>query len=244
MDNSELEAVHRELDARLDRMIEGIYKTQPASTHLRDAESVDADLYKRHTIESVLRIRLSRMADGKVIQLFARANPRLAKMWAQYSADEMLHDELFAKDLERLGVPRETIYGTEPFFATKLLQGYLYYTLEHEGPMAIVIRSYMIEYATGTTQGQWNENVARSLGKDAVKGASAHLHFDETTGHGNDVWQILAALLHTQDDVRRMHRYVEDFVGLFMAYFSECSRLLAKDAPRAAPAPVVAVGRA
>jgi hypothetical protein len=75
MDNSELEAVHRELDARLDRMIEGIYKTQPASTHLRDAESVDADLYKRHTIESVLRIRLSRMADGKVIQLFARANP-------------------------------------------------------------------------------------------------------------------------------------------------------------------------
>ena len=247
MDSTELETVHAELNARLDRMIEEIYKAQPSTTHLRDAESVNAEFYKRHTIETVLRMRLSRMADGKVLQLLARTRPRVAKMWAKYSHEEMLHDELFVKDLERLGVSRETIDGTDALLATKLLQGYFYFTLEHEGPMATVLRSYMIEYATGKTQGQWNANVARSLGQTAVKGASAHLQYDENTGHGDDTWEILAALLETPEDVRVMRRHVEAFAGLFMAYFAECSGLLAKGAEtkgRPLPAPVVAVSAA
>src|SRR5215207_9294160 len=93
-------AFYATVNARLDKMIESFYETAPAARYLASAGSVDKDLFKRHTIETILRIRLARIADSKVIQQFTRTDPFAAQKWSKYTEEEMLHDRLFLKDLK------------------------------------------------------------------------------------------------------------------------------------------------
>ena len=133
-------------------MIETFYEATPAAHYLATSSTIDRSLFARHTIETSLRIRLARIADSKVIQQFTRTNPFAAQKWCKYTEERMLHDRLFLKDLKHLGVNEETVYGTDPLLATKLLQGYLYYTIEHEGPRGLLSKAYFVEYILKKTQ--------------------------------------------------------------------------------------------
>jgi hypothetical protein len=210
-----------QVDALLDSMIESVYKSAPAARYLASAKQVDVELFKRHTVETILRIRLARIADSKALYLFTRSDPVAAHKWARYTEEEMLHDKLFLKDLKNLGMEEEAVYGTDPLLATKLLQGYLYYTLEHEGPRGLITKSYFVEYTTRKTQAAWNENVKRSLGDKAVRGAEAHLSYDVDEDHSTDVWNVLMSTVKSKEDEARVLYHLHVYFGLFSAYFNE-----------------------
>lgn len=209
------------VDAVLDGMLQAIPSSAPAVRYLAGAHQVDAELFKRHTIETILRIRLARVADSKALYLFTKSDPRSAQQWAKYTEEEMLHDKLFLKDLHHLGVDEARVYGTEPLLATQLLQGYLYYTLEHEGPRGLITKSYFVEYTTRRTQGAWNENIKRSLGDKAVRGAVAHLNYDLEEDHSSDVWNVLMSTVKGPEDEERVLAHLHVYYGLFIAYFNE-----------------------
>lgn len=209
------------VDALLDSMIEATYKTAPAARYLATSQQVDAALFKRHTIETILRIRLARIADAKAIFLFTKTDPSAAHKWAKYMEEEMLHDKLFLKDLTNLGMTEEEVYGTDPLLATKLLQGYLYYTVEHEGPRGLICKSYFLEYTTRKTQGRWNENIKGSLGDKAVRGAEAHLNYDVDEDHSTDVWNVLMTMVKSPEDEARVLYHLHVYCGLFTAYLNE-----------------------
>ena len=59
-------------NARLDGLIEACYEAAPTARYLASSASVDTSLFARHTIETILRIRLARVADSKVIEQFTR----------------------------------------------------------------------------------------------------------------------------------------------------------------------------
>jgi hypothetical protein len=219
-------------NARLDSMIEAFYETTPAARYLATSSSIDKKLFERHTIETILRIRLARIADSKVIQHFTRTDPFAAQKWSKYTEEEMLHDRLFLKDLKNLGVAEETVYGTDPLLATKLLQGYLYYTIEHEGPRGLLSKSYFVEYTTKKTQALWNGNVKRALGEQAVKGAEAHLNYDLEEDHSTDVWNVLMTVVKTPEDEARVLYHLEVYYGLFIAYFNELASATKVDVGR------------
>ena len=209
------------VDALLDAMLASFYEAAPAAKYLASAADVDLELFKRHTVETILRIRLARIADSKAIYLFAKTDPVAAQKWSKYTEEEMLHDRLFLKDLKSLGVEEERVYASEPFLATKLLQGYLYYTLEHEGPRGLIAKSYFVEYTTRKTQGLWNQNIKRSLGERAVKGAEAHLSYDVHEDHSTDVWNVLMSMVKSPEDEERVLGHLRVYFGLFTAYFDE-----------------------
>lgn len=209
------------VDAVLDGMIQAIGHNAPAVRYLAGAKQIDRELFKRHTIETILRIRLARVADSKALCLFTKEDPRSAQQWAKYTEEEMLHDKLFLKDLKNLGVEEAQVYGTDPFLATQLLQGYLYYTLEHEGPRGLITKSYFVEYTTRKTQALWNENVKQSLGEKAVRGAVAHLNYDLDEDHSSDVWNVLMSTVRTPQDEERVLYHLHAYYGLFTAYFNE-----------------------
>ena len=209
------------VDGILDGMLACFYEQAPAARYLAHANQIDAELFKQHTIETILRIRLARVADGKAIHLFAKTNPVAAQKWAKYVEEEMLPDRLFLKDLKNLALAEECAYTAEPLLATKLLQGYLYYTLEHEGPRGLVTKSYFVEYTTRRTQRQWNDNVESSPGKRAVKGAEAHLDHDIDEDHSTDVWNVLMTMVHSKEDEERVVYHLHAYFGLFSAYFNE-----------------------
>lgn len=221
MSNEILPEFHAKVDALLDSMIESVYKNAPAARYLAGGDKVDRELYKRHTVETILRIRLARVADSKALLCFTKTDPRAAQKWARYMDEEMLHDALFLKDLVNLGMTPESVYASQPLMATELLQGYLYYTIEHEGPRGLISKSYFVEYTTFKTQKMWNENVKRSLGDKAVKGAEAHLNIDDDKDHSNDVWNVLASMVKSKEDEERVLYHMHVYFGLFTAYFNE-----------------------
>ncbi|HEX5752703.1 MAG TPA: hypothetical protein VFZ09_41245 [Archangium sp.] len=209
------------VDALLDSMIESVYKAAPAARYLASSNQVDLTMFKRHTVETILRIRLARVADSKALCLFTKTDPVAAHKWAKYTEEEMLHDRLFLKDLTNIGMTEEEVYGTDPLLATKLLQGYLYYTLEHEGPRGLITKSYFVEYTTRKTQGSWNENIKRSLGDKAVRGAEAHLNYDVNEDHSTDVWNVLMTMVNGKQDEERVLYHLNVYFGLFSAYLNE-----------------------
>lgn len=209
-------------DKKLDRYIEQFYAEVPYARHFLEAENLDMEYYKRHTIETILRIRRKRTIDAHTIHYFTLHNPAAAKEWAEYTDDEMLHDRLFLADLARVGVEASEVYSTEPFFATKLLNGYFLYCMEFEGsPLAAIASSYFLEYTTRNTQPDWLDGLDESLGKDMVKGARAHVNYDINADHTGDVWNTLMVLVQSPEDETRLMRHFDNLYKLFAMYFAE-----------------------
>lgn len=218
-----MDILQSQVDQKLDQMIERFYKVAPMASYQKDAEKIDKAYFIRHSIEIVLRIKHKRIIDALVIHYFTKTDLRLAKMWAHYAEDEMLHGEMFAKDIEKLsGLSLDNIYRDfEPMFATKLLNGYFYYTLEHEGPLAAITSAYFLEYTTRKTQPIWLDNLEKVFGKENLKGARAHVNHDINDNHSDFVWKIIISLTTENSQKERFHYHLENIFALFIGYFTE-----------------------
>jgi hypothetical protein len=229
-------ALQRQVDAKLDSLIERFYREIPYAQDLRTGANLNPDYVRRHTIEIILRLRMKRTVDALAIRYFTKRDPAAAKGWAQYTAEEMLHDAFFAKDLQKMGVDREAIYATEPMFSTKIQIGYYYWGLEHEGdPLALLASVYFMEYVTAKTQPEWLDNMERSLGSDKVRGARAHVNLDIDEKHADFVWGVLKSLLRDDKDVERLFRHLDAIYRLWELYFVELYQLTADQGRSARP---------
>jgi len=216
-------ALREKVDKTLNQMIERFYKVAPLGKYQKDSSEINLEYFTRHTIETVLRIRHKRMIDALAIHYFTKHNPRLAKLWANYTEDEMLHGQMFARDLKQLaGLTLDEVYEKyEPLFATKLLNGYFHFTLEHEGPMAAITSAYFLEYTTRHTQPVWLDNLEKVFGKEKLRGARSHVNHDIQDNHNDFVWNILATLIKNEKDEERFFEHLNNIFGLFVAYFQD-----------------------
>lgn len=214
------------LDAYLEGLIQRFYKEVPYAAHLRQGSKINVEYYKRHVVEIILRLRMKRSIDALTIHYFTKHDPALAKKWCEYTEDEMLHDAMFIKDLERLGMSRDEVYAHDPLFSTKILQGYFYYGLEHEGkPLASLVSSYFIEYTSIRTQPEWIDNVEKQLGKGAAKGQRAHVNHDMQDDHTLFVWNVLMTFVENEADEQRIVNHLDNVYKLFSAFFTELYQL-------------------
>jgi len=213
--------LREKIDNTLNKMIENFYQDAPYANYQKDSQEIDLNYFVRHSIETVLRIRQKRMVDALVIHYFTKHNPRLAKDWAHYIEDEMLHGHMFARDIEKLcGLTLEDIYKKyQPLFSTQLLNGYFYFTLEHEGPLAAITSAYFLEYTTRKTQPIWLDNLEKVLGKENLLGARGHVNHDIRDNHNDFVWNVLSSLITTKEDEESLFRHLKRIYGLFVAYF-------------------------
>lgn len=219
-----LNELRQRVDALLDDGIERFYTDIPYGKELKEGSArMSVDYFKRHTIEIILRLRMKRTIDALTIHYFTKHDPKIAKKWAEYTADEMLHDAWFGGDLNRLGVTNETIYSTEPYFTTKLLQGYFYYGLEHEGyPLASLCSSYLIEYMSLKTQPLWLSNFREHLGgADSVKGSLQHVEHDVDDDHLDFVWEVIERFVVEKGLEDKVFAHFRNLIKLFYAFYTE-----------------------
>ncbi|MGH3778224.1 MAG: hypothetical protein ACRDRR_21215 [Pseudonocardiaceae bacterium] len=210
------------VDSYLDACIAHFYQNIPFARHQLESSEINLDYYRRHNIETILRLRRKRTIDALAIRYFTKVDPVAAKAWAHYTDDEMLHDRLFAADLAKVGVSKDEIYGTEPLLSTKLLTGYLQYGIEYEGtPIALIASVYFVEYTTTRTQPAWLDNLEKSLGADKVKGQRAHVGTDLDDAHDDFVWGVLETLLHGPQDENKVMLHLQDIARLWEMYFLE-----------------------
>ncbi|MFC4591370.1 hypothetical protein [Sphaerisporangium corydalis] len=218
--------LRRRVDDYLDECIRDFYKNVPYARHQLEGTEINLDYYKRHNIETILRLRRKRTIDALALQYFTKVDPINAKAWAHYTDDEMLHDTLFAADLAKVGVQKDEIYSTEPMLSTKLLTGYLQYGIEYEGtPIALIASVYFVEYVTTRTQPDWLDNLEKTLGKDKVKGQRAHVGVDLEDEHDDFVWAVLESLVKAPADEMKVMLHLQDIYRLWQLYFLELYQL-------------------
>lgn len=226
------------VDAYLDKCIKHFYENVPFARHQLDSADINLAYYKRHNIETILRLRRKRTIDALALQYFTKVDPVSAKQWAHYTDDEMLHDRLFAADLAKVGVDKTEIYSTEPLLSTKLLTGYLQYGIEFEGtPIALIASVYFVEYTTTRTQPQWLDNLEKSLGTEKIKGQRAHVGTDLDDAHDDFVWSVLEKLVHSPADEEKVLAHLQDIDRLWEMYFLELHTLTVT--PDAAPSSTI-----
>jgi len=202
-------------------MLVSISNDSKMANYFKESSNIHVDSYITHTVQTILRIRLARIADAKVLVTLTKENPVLAQKWAKYAEEEMLHDRLFLTDIESLGANAVSVYNTPPFVSTKLLQGYLYYTIEHEGPLGLLTKSYFLEYMTLHTQGAWNSNLEKNFGPGSLDGAISHLDLDGEEDHVGDVWDVLSNELRNETDVEKFLEHLNVYYKLFIEYLNE-----------------------
>lgn len=215
-------SLRNEIDKKIDGYIAYMYKNIPYAMHQLTSENIDEDYYLRHSIETPIRIKLKRTIDSLVIHYFTKNNPKAAKDWAKYTDDEMLHGHMFGKDIERRwGLSFEEVMSHRPLLATQLLNGYFYFHLEYEGPMAAIASAYFLESVTAKTQPNWLDNLEKRLGANAVLGARAHVNLDLEEDHDDFVWDTLMETVNTEKDAEVLKQHIKNIFGLFSAYLHE-----------------------
>jgi hypothetical protein len=209
-----------EIDQYLDKKMAEWKRTVPYASHMTD-KHINMSYYKRTLIEHVWRIRLSRVSQSKAIYKIAGISPKAAQDYAQYQADEMNHDKLYIRDCEAAGISLDEIYNTEPYLSTKLLQGFYYYALEHEHPMAPVVSNYLVEYTQAKLQPKIVKSLKDTLGRDLVKGQEAHLSVDINEDHSMEMWKILTQLILSENDFKMVFKYIDDVQDILALFFRE-----------------------
>ncbi|WP_447794604.1 MULTISPECIES: hypothetical protein [Pseudomonas] len=212
--------LREEIDQIIDRQVEQWYETVPQAAHL-EGKDVNSLYYKRHLIETAWRIRLLRVAEAKALVDVAKVSPEAAQIWAHYEQEEMLHDDLFIQDLERVGVSREEFLATEPYLSTKLLAGFFSYLLDHEGPLGVVAYSYLVEYVNVKLEPRKLEALKTSIGENKIVGQISHSHTDINDDHPGEVWAALRFLIKGEQDIAALKRYLAEHQKILAMYFSE-----------------------
>ncbi|MDK1290632.1 iron-containing redox enzyme family protein [Pseudoalteromonas umbrosa] len=224
--------VRNRLDSYLDKKMEEWKRDVPYASHL-EGNKVDSAWYRRHTIEHVWRIRLSRSAHCKALHAITKVSPEAAQLYAEYQAEEMNHDTLFFQDCEALGVTKEELLSTEPLLATRLLQGFFYFISEHEDPLGVVASSYLVEYTTAKLTPKQITSMKESIGEEKIQGQLAHINTDLGEDHAGEMWRILRYLINSEADVEKVLRYFDDIQTILAMYFKELYELTVADSKAA-----------
>lgn len=213
--------LRKRVDDLLIKFEQDFYEKMQGAQEMLDANKFDLDMYKRHNVETILRISLKRAVDPLIANYWATRDPQLCKEWGLYGAEEGRHDRMFAGDLLKIGMIEEEIYSTRPTFATELLNGYFYYTLATEGPLAAMVSGFYLEYMATKTQPDWLDIMEQHVGTDNTKGARAHVAFDIDDDHTDMVWNMIMRVIETEEDEERLIEHLIKINALFVSYFVE-----------------------
>jgi hypothetical protein len=211
----------KRVDELLLKFERDFYERSAGADGMLDKEKFDLELYKRHNVETMIRIGLKRAVDPLIANYWATRDPQLCKEWGLYGAEEGRHDRMFAGDLHKVGMTDEEIYAIRPTFATELLNGYFYYTMATEGPLAAMISGFYLEYIAGKTQPDWLDIMEQHVGADKTKGARAHLALDDDDDHVDMVWNLIMRVIKDEADEERFVDHLIKINSLFVSYFVE-----------------------
>ncbi|MCY0934535.1 hypothetical protein [Streptomyces sp. H34-S4] len=211
----------KRVDELLLKFERDFYERSAGADGMLDKEKFDLELYKRHNVETMIRIGLKRAVDPLIANYWATRDPQLCKEWGLYGAEEGRHDRMFAGDLHKVGMTDEEIYAIRPTFATELLNGYFYYTMATEGPLAAMISGFYLEYIAGKTQPDWLDIMEQHVGAANTKGARAHLALDDDDDHVDMVWNLIMRVIDDEADEERFVGHLIKINSLFVSYFVE-----------------------
>ncbi|MFI9819156.1 iron-containing redox enzyme family protein [Streptomyces sp. NPDC052013] len=203
-----------------DRM-EALFEKVPGAREFHDGSWTDREYYKRHLIETVLRIRLNNEVDAYGLYKVGSKDHRLAATLAQYLSEENNHEGMFLRDLKRFGIEKDEVDALRPFPSTEYLMGYLYFAINEQGPLPTAVWNWFVEWYSDRYNPVITKKAADTFGLETVKGSQAHIDYDESHDHDELMWSTVDRAVRGWGDFDSAERLLTNFIDLIGLYFAE-----------------------
>lgn len=213
---------------------QGMEKMFQSNQHIRDfhkGEWMQEHFYIRHLIETSNRIPLMNETDAYAIYRWCSQDPQLAAKVAHYLSEEMGHELLFARDVERFGVPQEKLTKIRVFPSTMKLIGFLRASIEVDGMLPSAVWSWLVEWYSDRYNPVITKRAAEVFGDAKVKGSKAHIAYDEDHDHGDLMFQIVRRSIETFGSEELALSYIKQLTDLIAAYFGELYEATCVESP-------------
>jgi hypothetical protein len=201
--------------------IQKLFSASPETAAFHRGEWIDRKYYRRHLVETVLRIRLNNEVDAFALYKIGFKDNHLAQILAQYLAEEYGHEGLFLRDIEKFGLTAEQVDSIQPLHSTDKLIGYLYLSIERDGPLPTMVWNWFVEWYSDRYNKTITEAAARAFGHESVKGSLGHIQYDESHDHDDLMWGAVQRAIDGWGGPDKAETYLRNFIGLIGNYFDE-----------------------
>ncbi|MEX4005269.1 hypothetical protein AB4Y38_41290 [Paraburkholderia sp. EG285A] len=193
----------------------------PETAAFHCGDWIDSEYYRRHLVETVLRIRLNNEVGAFALYKIGCQDNSLAQMLAQHLAKEYGQDCLLLHDLERFGLTAASVDSIRPFNSTDKLIGYLYLSIVRDGPLPTMLLNWLQAWYSGRYNKVIAESAARAFGHDHVKGTLSHIEYAESRSLEDSTWIALKLAIGGWGGMEKAEIYLNNFVGMIHEYFEE-----------------------
>lgn len=210
-----------ELELHARNEMENLFEKVPFTKEFHEGESIHLEYYKRHLMETIIRIGLNNEVDGYCLYKIGYKNNFLAQKLSQYLAEEYGHDSMFLMDLKKFGIKEEEVKNTPALFSTQVLIGYLYHSINQDGAMPTMVWNWFVEWYSDNYNMIITKKAATEFGNENVKGSLGHLGVDEDEDHVGLMFTTVEAVMKKEGDADKVKEYLSNFVYLVGMYFQE-----------------------
>lgn len=198
-----------------------LFAAVPMAREFHHGEWIDQGYYRRHLVETVLRIRLNNEVDAYSLYKIGAKDNRLAQILAQYLAEEYGHENMFVRDIEHFGISKKNLDEISPLPSTDQLIGYQYLSINRDGPLPTMIWNWFVEWYSDQYNKTITEKAAATFGSEKVKGSAGHIQYDESHDHDDLMWGAVQRAIDGWGDIHKAEEYLRNFVRLIARYFEE-----------------------
>lgn len=198
-----------------------IFTTSPETAAFHRGDWIDSEFYRRHLVETVLRIRLNNEANAFALHKTGCKDNALAQMLALYLSQAYGKEDQFLDDIEKFGLPATAVDNIAPFNSTDKLIGYLYLSIGRDGPLPTTLWNWLQAWYSGRYDKIIVESAARAFGNDHTRGSLNYIEYAESHSHEDLMWIALQHAIGGWGGMRKAEGYLHNFIGLIEEYFEE-----------------------
>ncbi|HEY0641352.1 MAG TPA: hypothetical protein VGD67_27300 [Pseudonocardiaceae bacterium] len=209
------------LEALAAKEMERLFATVPRAREFHEGKWVEKGYYLRHLVETVLRIRLNNEVDAYGLYKVGYKDHRLAATLARYLSEENNHEGMFLRDIARFGLSKDDVDAMRPFSSTEYLIGYMYFSINNEGPLPTTVWNWFVEWYSDQYNPVITKHAAEVFGEDMVKGSHAHIAYDESHDHDDLMWSTVERAIEGWGTYADVERHLVNFVDLVGQYFTQ-----------------------
>jgi hypothetical protein len=200
-----------------------LFSAVPSARHLASPEHpLDTAYYLRHRVETVKRIWLTSRTDALALASMIDEDYDAARVWSKYITEELSHDILYLRDLEKHGYSLADVAGVPLFPSTTAMVAYISDQIRRRGSLSAVAYSVWVEWHSDKTSYLVVDRARAAFSPKHVKGAHAHTHIDEHEDHYASMLRVVEILLaRGAADVEEFFRLLRGYTEFFADYFRE-----------------------
>ncbi|MEX3967726.1 hypothetical protein AB4Y42_36910 [Paraburkholderia sp. EG286B] len=198
-----------------------ILAISPETAAFHRGDWIDSEYYRRHLIETVLRMRLNNEVGAFALYKISGQDNSLAQMLAQHLAQEYGQECHLLHDIERFGLTAASVESIRPFNSTDKLIGYLYLSIVRDGPLPTMLWNWFQGWYSGRYNKVIAHSAARAFGHDQVKGTLSHIEYAESRSLEDSTWIALRLAIGGWGGTGKAEIYLNNFVGMIHEYFEE-----------------------